>query len=58
MKNEENLNCLLFMDDLKIFAKNEREVNGLISTVEISSNDIGLEFGMKKCGLLALKRGK
>ena len=58
MKNEENLNCLLFMDDLKIFAKNEREVNGLISTVEISSNDIGLEVGMKKCGLLALKRGK
>ena len=58
MKNEENLNCLLFMDDLKIFAKNEREVNGLISTVEVSSNDIGLEVGMKKCGLLALKRGK
>ena len=58
MKNEENLNCLLFMDDLKIFAKNEREVNGLISTVEITSNDIGLEVGMKKCGLLALKRGK
>ena len=58
MKNEENLNCLLSMDDLKIFAKNEREVNGLISTVEISSNDIGLEVGMKKCGLLALKRGK
>ena len=58
MKNEENLNCLLFMDDLEIFAKNEREVNGLISTVEISSNDIGLEVGMKKCGLLALKRGK
>ena len=58
MKNEENLNCLLFMDDLKIFAKNEREVNGLISTVEISSNDIGLEVGMKKCGLLAMKRGK
>ena len=46
------------MDDLEIFAKNEREVNGLISTVEISSNDIGLEVGMKKCGLLALKRGK
>ena len=45
------------MDDLKIFAKSEREINGLISTVQISSNDIGMEFGMKKCGVPVLKRG-
>ena len=48
---------LLFIDDLKIFAKSEHEVNGLISTVQILSNDIGMEFGIKKCGLLVLKRG-
>ena len=45
------------MDDLKIFAKSEREINGLISTVQILSNDIGMEFGIKKCGVLVLKRG-
>ena len=33
LKNEEKLNHLFFMDDLYIFAKNEREINGLISTV-------------------------
>ena len=51
------------MDDLKIFAKSEREVNGLVSTVQILSNDIGniwnnLIFGIKKCGALVMKRGK
>ena len=58
MKNGEKLNHLLFMDDLKIFAKSEREVNGLVSTVQILSNDIGMEFGIKKCGVLVLERGK
>ena len=57
MKNGEKLNHLLFMDDLKIFAKSEREINGLISTVQILSNDTGMEFRIKKCGVLVLKRG-
>ena len=42
------------MDDLKIFAKSEREVNGLFSTVQILSNNIGVEYGIKKCGLLVM----
>ena len=46
------------MDDLKIFAKSEREVNGLVSTIEMFSNDTGMEFWIKKFGVLALKRGK
>ena len=44
------------MDDLKIFAKSEREINGLIFTVQILSNDIGMEFRIKKCVVLSLKR--
>ena len=47
LKNGEKLNHLLFMDDLKIFAKSEREVNGLVSTAQILSNCIGMEFGIK-----------
>ena len=30
----------------------------MISTVQILSNDIGIEFGIKTCGVLILKRGK
>ena len=33
LKNEEKLNHLLFMDNLKIFVKSKREVKGLVSTV-------------------------
>ena len=51
LKSGEKLNHLLFMDDLKIFAKSECEINRFISTVQILSNDIGIEFGMKKCGV-------
>ena len=58
LKNGEKLNHLLLMDDLKIYAKSEREINGLVSIIQILSNDIGMEFGIKKCGVLVLKRGK
>ena len=58
LKNGEKLNHLLFMDDLKIFEKSKREKKGLVSTVQILSNNAGIEFGIKKCGVLVLKRGK
>ena len=57
-KNRKKLNYLLLMDDLKISAKSEPEIKGLVSTVQILSKDIGMEFGIKKCGVLVLKRGK
>ena len=52
------MNHFLFIDDLKIFTKNEHEVKGLVSTVQILSNDIGMKFWIKKFGVLVLKKGK
>ena len=52
------MNNLLFMDDLKNFAKSECEVNGLVSKVQILRNDIGMEFRIQECGVLASKRRK
>ena len=52
------INHLLFMDDLKLFAKNENEIDSLTSTVNLISQDIGVEFGIKKCGVVTLRRGK
>ena len=46
------------MDDLKIFAKNKAEIDSLISTVKVINHDIGTEFGVKKCGVAIMKRGK
>ena len=30
----------------------------MVSTVELFSTDLGMEFWIKKCGTLVLKRGK
>ena len=46
------------MDDLKLYAKNEEQTNTLVRTVHVFSTDIGMEFGIKKCGILTMKRGK
>ena len=57
-KKEYKLNHLLYVDDLKLFAKSEEQIDTLVRTVHIFSTDIGMEFGMKKCGILTKKRGK
>ena len=46
------------MDYLKLWAKIEVEVNGLVFTVQILSNNIGIELRIKKFGVLVLKKGK
>jgi len=51
------LNHLLFMDDLKLFCKSKDQVDFLVNTMHLFSEDIGIEFGIKKCGILMLKSG-
>ena len=46
------------MDDIKLFAKNEKELETLIHAVRIYSQDIGMEFGLEKCATLVMKSGK
>ena len=48
----------MYMDDIKLFAKNERELETLINAVRIYSQDIGMEFGIEKCAMLVMKIGK
>ena len=57
-KKEYKLNHLLFMDDLKLYSKSEEQIDSLIQSTHIFSTDIGMEFGIRKCGVLVLKRGK
>ena len=54
----EKINHLLFMDNLKLYGKSESKIKGLVSTVEVFSQDIGMEFGIKKCGVIIMNRGK
>ena len=52
------INHLLFMDDLKLYAKNEKELDTLVQTVRIFSEDIGMGFGIQKCAMVKLIRGQ
>ena len=41
---------LLYMDDIKMYAKNEQDIDILIHINRIYSNDIGMSFGLDKYG--------
>ena len=46
------------MDDLKLIAKPEEEIQKQIQTVKTFSDDIHMEFGLDKCAQITFKRGK
>ena len=57
-RSREKINHLMYMDGIKLFAKNEKELETLIHAVRIYSQDIGMEFGIEKCAMLVVKSGK
>ena len=56
----EKKNHLLYMDDLKLYGKDEAQIDSVVKSVYTFSTDIGMEFaiGLTKCGVIILKRGK
>ena len=48
----------MYMDDIKLFAKNEKELETVIQVVRIYGQDIGMEFDIEKCTILIMKIGK
>ena len=56
--SEEKINHLLFMDDLKFYSRNEKELDSLVQTIRIFSKGIGMEFGIEKCAVLVIEKGK
>ena len=58
LKSGQKIHHLLYIDDLKLYARKEREIDSLISTVRIFSDDIGMKFGLGKCARLIVERGK
>lgn len=57
-KDGPSINHLLFMDDIKLFAKSENQIDSLVKTVHECSQDMGMKFGISKCAVLTMKRGK
>ena len=42
---------LLFVDNLKAYGKNEKQLNNLVHTVRVFSEDLRVEFGVEKCAV-------
>ena len=49
---------LLYLDDIKLYARNERDIDSLIHITRLYSNDSGRSFRLDKCGRMVSKRGK
>ena len=46
------------MDDLKLIAISEEELQKQIQTVKTFSNDTHMDFGLEKCAKITIKKGK
>ena len=46
------------MDDLKLYACNDYELEGLSKAVKAFTDDIGMEFSLDKCAKATFKCGK
>ena len=46
------------MDDLKLYSRSENGLDSLVQTVRVFSEDIGMEFGIEKCVMLVMEKGK
>jgi len=54
----EKISHLMFMDDIKLYAANDHQLENLVDIVKTFSDDIGMSFGIDKCNKLTIKKGK
>ena len=57
-ESKEKINHLLFMDDLKLYSRSEKGLDSLVQTLRVFSEDVGMEFGIEKCAMLVMEKGK
>ena len=46
------------MDDLKLCSRSEKGLDSLVQTARAFSEDIEIEFGIEKCAMLVMEKGK
>ena len=55
---DNTVNHLFSVDDLKLFAKNDQQLQSLLNIVKQFSDDIRMEFGLDECAKATFFRGK
>ena len=58
LDEQNKINHLFYVDDLKLYGTSDKQLTGLIKTVKNISDDIKMEFGLDKCAKASFKRGK
>ncbi|XP_047501775.1 uncharacterized protein LOC125047544 [Penaeus chinensis] len=58
MHKEHRVSHLLYMDDLKLFAKDDGQLDQELGIVKTFSDDIQMEFGLEKCAKATIRKGK
>ena len=56
--SEEKINQLLFMNDLKLYSRNENELDSLVQAIGIFSKDMRMEISIEKCAMLVIEKRK
>ena len=46
------------MDDIKLYAKNEQDIDSLIHLTWVFSSDISMKLGLATCGHLIVNKAK
>ena len=57
LKSQEKINHLMYMDDIKVIVKKDKDVETLIQTIRIHRYITGIEFGIGKCAILIKECG-
>ena len=57
-ESKEKINHFLFMDDFKLYSRGEKRLDSLLQTVRVFSEDIRMDFGIEKCAMLVMEKGK
>ena len=57
-KRDTKLTHLFFVDDLKLFGKNQNDVKQQLDIITEFSHDIGMTFGEDKCSFINIEKGK
>ena len=52
------MNYLLYLDDLKLFAKSKYELESLLNVVKLFSSSMHMTFGLNNCATASVVRGK
>ncbi|XP_077968883.1 uncharacterized protein LOC144422860 [Styela clava] len=55
---KQKISHLFYMDDLKLYSKNDNQLEMLLKTLKSFSDDIKMTFGLEKCAKASFRKGK